>query len=130
MYEAVTRGIRVKVEPEFDPDRSRPADNAYFWLYTIEIKNESTVQVQLKSRQWKITDSTGAMEEVVGEGVVGQTPLLSPGESFKYTSGCPLRAPSGMMFGTYRMVDAAGESFDVEIPAFSLDSPFARQRAN
>lgn len=130
MYEAITRGVRVRVQPEFDQERSHPAENAYFWLYTVEISNEGQMPVQLRSRHWRITDSEGTTDEVVGEGVVGQTPLLRPGETFKYTSGCPLRAPSGMMFGTYQMADAGGEIFDVEIPAFSLDSPFARQRAN
>ncbi|MEM7776761.1 MAG: Co2+/Mg2+ efflux protein ApaG [Pseudomonadota bacterium] len=130
MYEAVTNGVRVRVEPDFDPQRSDPDESYYFWLYTIEISNDGEVPVQLMERHWRITDSLGTTEEVQGPGVVGQTPLLAPGESFTYTSGCPLRTPSGIMLGTYRMIDDTGDAFEVEIPAFSLDSPFASHQMN
>ncbi|MEM9029692.1 MAG: Co2+/Mg2+ efflux protein ApaG [Pseudomonadota bacterium] len=130
MYEAVTNGVRVRVEPDFDPQRSDPDESYYFWLYTIEISNDGDVPVQLMERHWRITDSSGTTEEVQGPGVVGQTPLLAPGESFTYTSGCPLRTPSGIMVGTYRMIDGAGDAFEVEIPAFSLDSPFTSHQMN
>ena len=130
MYEQITRHIRVRVEPDFDPERSEPDRNYYFWLYTIEITNDGDEPVQLLARHWKITDAFGASDEVEGDGVVGQTPLIEPGESFTYTSGCPLRAPSGIMRGTYRMVDGRGQAFEVAIPAFSLDSPFTNARPN
>ncbi|HXF53051.1 MAG TPA: Co2+/Mg2+ efflux protein ApaG [Hyphomicrobiaceae bacterium] len=130
MYEAVTRGIRVRVTPIYVPEQSEPNDDYYFWAYTVEISNEGTCTVQLKSRYWRITDAQGQTQEVRGPGVVGQTPAIAPGASYSYTSGCPLRTPQGMMVGSYQMVDEEGEMFDVAIPAFSLDSPFVRQRLN
>jgi ApaG protein len=130
MYEAVTRGIRVRVRPEYLDDQSEPDEGRYFWAYTIEIANEGTETVQLRTRHWRITDQNGHIEEVRGPGVVGQTPVLRPGESFTYTSGCPLPTPSGIMAGSYRMVSARGDQFDVDIPAFSLDSPHARRSVN
>ncbi|MGB3720301.1 MAG: Co2+/Mg2+ efflux protein ApaG [Proteobacteria bacterium] len=130
MYEAVTRGIRVRVTPTFLAEQSSPENNYYFWAYTILIENGSDVAVQLRSRYWHITDANGFTEEVRGPGVVGQTPVIPPGEAFTYTSGCPLRTPQGIMVGSYQMVNTRGEMFDVAIPAFSLDSPFARRKVN
>ena len=130
MYEALTRGIRVRVEPQYLEDRSSPEDGYFFWAYTVHIANEGDESVQLRSRAWRITDASGRTEEVRGPGVVGQTPLIPPGESFSYTSGCPLRTPQGIMVGSYQMADEDGTLFDVAIPAFSLDSPFAIRRVN
>jgi ApaG protein len=123
MYEAITRAIRIRVVPEYVDDRSSPERGRYFWAYTIEIVNEGEETVQLLSRHWLITDALGRTEEVRGPGVVGEQPVLEPGESFTYTSGCPLTTPSGIMSGSYQMETSDGEVFEVEIPAFSLDSP-------
>jgi ApaG protein len=123
MYRATTRGIQVTVTPQYLADRSSAEDNRYFWAYTIEIVNKSDVTVQLKTRHWKITDAHGKLEEVRGPGVVGEQPVLKPGERFEYTSGVPLTTPTGTMAGSYQMVAEGGERFDVEVPAFSLDSP-------
>jgi ApaG protein len=122
--EAVTRGIRVAVRAEYAPDRSQPAQQQWFFLYTITITNEGEGTVQLISRHWVITHGTGQVEEVKGPGVVGQQPVLGPGESFTYTSGCPLATPFGLMEGTYQMVDRSGESFDVKIAPFTLSEPY------
>lgn len=130
MYEKVTRGIRVSVTPKYLEEQSTPEENYFFWSYTIEISNEGKEAVQLQSRHWRITDANGRTEEVRGDGVVGQTPRLGPGEAFRYTSGCPLRTSSGLMVGTYAMTCGSGEVFDVSIPAFSLDSPYTRKRMN
>jgi ApaG protein len=130
MYEAVTRGIRVSVTPSYMEEESTPEENYFFWAYTVVIANEGGETVQLKSRVWRITDARGNTEEVRGPGVVGQTPVIPPGKSFSYTSGCPLRTPQGIMVGSYQMTDARGELFDVAIPAFSLDSPFAARNMN
>jgi ApaG protein len=130
MYCAVSNQIKVVVEPSYMPDQSSPDDGRYFWAYTVEIANIGEVEVQLTHRHWKITDAMGRLEEVRGEGVVGQTPKLKPGEAFRYTSGCPLRTPNGIMAGTYRMIDESGDAFDVAIPAFSLDSPHSKHVLN
>lgn len=130
MYEAVTRSIRVRVTPQYMDDQSAPEDSYFFWAYTVEIANEGEETVQLKSRVWRITDANGHTEEVRGPGVVGQTPTIQPGGKFSYTSGCPLKTPSGLMVGSYQMSDGSGGVFAVEIPAFSLDSPFALRRMN
>ena len=130
MYSAVTHSIEVKVRPQFIADRSSPQDAYYFWAYTIEITNRGNETVQLKTRHWKITDGLGRFQEVKGPGVVGKTPLLRPGEMFEYTSGTPLSTPSGIMGGTYQMVDEAGVKFDIEIPTFSLDTPTTQRRLN
>ncbi|MDX2287987.1 MAG: Co2+/Mg2+ efflux protein ApaG [Hyphomicrobiaceae bacterium] len=130
MYEAVTRGIRVRVEPQYLEDQSSPEEGYYFWAYTVRIDNEAAASVELRSRHWRITDSDGRTEEVRGPGVVGQTPRIGPGQSFSYTSGCPLRTPSGIMLGSYQMTGEDGETFEVAIPAFSLDSPFAVPTVN
>lgn len=129
-YEAVTRGIRIRVQPEYEEDQSTPDEGYYFWTYTIDIVNEGTETVQLRSRVWRITDALGRTEEVRGPGVVGQTPVIPPGQSFTYTSGCPLPTPSGIMVGSYQMAGEEGLLFDVTIPAFSLDSPFAVRSLN
>jgi ApaG protein len=129
-YEATTRGIRVRVSPSFLDSDSSPTEGYYFWAYTVEIRNEGDTTVQLISRHWKITDSEGRTQEVRGPGVVGEQPTLPPGDSFRYTSGAPLRTPSGIMLGSYQMTGEGGEMFDVVIPAFSLDSPYALRRVN
>jgi ApaG protein len=121
MYSAVTRNIEVKVTPRFLPERSSPDKGYFFWAYTIAIANRGAETVQLKTRHWRITDANGRLQEVRGAGVVGEEPVLNPGQSFEYTSGVPLPTPSGFMAGTYGMVTAAGERFDIDIPAFSLD---------
>ncbi len=123
MYEAVTHGVRVTVTPEFQSDRSEPDENRWFWSYTIEIANLGDAPVRLRARHWLITDAHGRRQEVSGPGVVGEQPLIGPGESFEYTSGCPLATSSGFMVGSYRMENAEGGFFEVEIPAFSLDVP-------
>ena len=130
MYRTTTRNIEVQVTPRFLSERSSPENGYYFWAYTIEITNRGTAAVQLKTRHWKITDANGRLQEVKGAGVVGETPTLEPGESFEYTSGVPLPTPSGFMTGTYGMVSESGEGFDVQIPAFSLDSGQAKRTIN
>jgi ApaG protein len=130
MYEAVTRGIRIRVTPQFLEHESAPDQGRYLWAYTVDIRNEGSQSVQLQSRHWRITDALGRTQEVRGAGVVGQTPVLAPGASFRYTSGCPLPTPSGIMAGSYEMTSAAGEHFQVMIPTFSLDSPHAPRSLN
>jgi ApaG protein len=121
MYRTVTRNIEVVVTPRFIADKSSPESNYFFWAYTIAITNNGPDTVQLKTRHWRITDAGGRRQEVRGPGVVGEEPVLKAGESFEYTSGVPLQTPSGFMVGTYGMVSASGEHFDIDIPAFSLD---------
>lgn len=121
MYQAVTRKIQVTVTPRFVSERSLPNNGYYFWAYTIDITNLGNETVQLKTRHWRITDAFGRLQEVKGPGVVGEQPILKPGDSFEYTSGVPLPTPSGFMNGSYGMVSGEGEHFDIEIPAFSLD---------
>jgi ApaG protein len=130
MYSTQTQSIRVTVRPEFSTDRSEPIDDSFFWLYTIEIANLGRKSVRLMQRHWRITDERGHLETVDGPGVVGEQPTIAPGQAFRYTSGCPLNTPSGFMVGSYDMVDEDGKSFEVEIPAFSLDSPFVRKVMN
>lgn len=129
-YEAVTRGIRIRVEPKYLDDQSSPEDSHFVWSYEVEISNDGTETVQLKTRTWRITDGLGRTEEVRGPGVIGQTPTIPPGESFNYTSGCPLKTPQGIMVGSYQMADQDGKLFDVAIPAFSLDSPYTQRSMN
>ncbi len=117
---AVTRGIAVRVAVSFLVEQSDPASNRWFWSYHVRIENGSDVAVQLLSRSWAIMDGRGTIHEVVGEGVVGEMPLIGPDASFDYVSGCPLDTPTGAMSGSYRMVDEHGSSFDVEIPRFQL----------
>lgn len=130
MYKAVTRDIHVTVTPRFMPERSSTEKSYYFWAYTIEIVNQSTITVQLKTRHWRITDAFGRLQEVRGAGVVGEEPVLQPGGSFEYTSGVPLPTPSGFMAGSYGMVTDSGERFDIEVPAFSLDGPDEKRTVN
>ena len=127
---AVTRQINVTVEPSFDPDRSDPEEGRFFWLYSIEIANLGVEPVTLIERHWRITDAEGRQQEVRGPGVVGEQPTISPGSAFRYTSGCPLSTPSGVMVGEYRMVAGDGQIFEVAIPAFSLDSPHTKRTLN
>ena len=124
-YNASTRGINVSVSPTYLEDQSNSEEGRHVWAYTIEISNRSDITVQLKDRTWKITDGNGDMEEVHGPGVVGEQPILNPGDAFQYTSGCPLRTPSGFMVGHYTMQSESGEKFDIDIPAFALDLPDA-----
>ena len=130
VYQAVTRGMSVRVSPTFLPDQSDPERSRFVWAYTVEIENRGSETVQLLSRHWVITDSANHVEEVRGPGVVGEQPVLKPGESFRYTSGCPLTTPSGAMVGRYQMVTSTGESFEAAIPEFSLHLPHARERLN
>ena len=130
MYVAVTHDIQVTAIPDFLMERSDPAQDRYFWSYTIEIANLGRRRVQLLTRHWVIIDAFGRKEEVRGPGVIGEQPVLEPGETYRYHSFCPLTTPSGLMKGSYRMVDDAGESFDVEVPAFSLDSPLSKPTLN
>jgi len=123
MYRAVTRQIEVTVEPNFLPERSSVDRGEYFWSYTIVIINTGAETVQLRTRHWIITDATGHKQDVRGEGVVGEQPVLAPGERFEYTSGVPLQTASGFMTGRYQMVNESGEQFEIEVPTFSLDSP-------
>ncbi len=124
MYEETTESIQITVKPIYLDDQSAPAENHYVWAYQIEILNHGEDTVQLLNRHWRITDSMGRVQEVRGPGVVGEQPVLGPGESFEYTSGTPLSTPSGIMVGSYEMQRASGERFDVQVPAFSLDSPY------
>lgn len=130
MYRATTRSIRVTAEPVYLSERSMPDEGQYFWAYHIEIANLGAVPVQLISRHWRITDANGRTEEVHGPGVIGEQPRLEPGAAFEYTSGVPLRTETGIMAGTYLMEAEGGERFEVDIPAFSLDSPDANARVN
>jgi ApaG protein len=122
--EAITRGIRVHVQAEYAPERSRPAHCEWFFLYTVTISNEGSETVQLLTRHWIIKDGTGQVEEVRGPGVVGQQPTLQPGEAFEYTSGCPLRTAFGVMEGTYQMTSASGDRFDARIAPFTLSEAY------
>jgi ApaG protein len=122
--EAVTRSIRVRVEAEYSPERSSPPSQHWFFLYTVTITNEGDETVQLLTRHWIITDGNAHVEEVEGPGVVGEQPVLGPGESFTYTSGCPLPTPYGMMEGTYQMVTPGGDRFDARIAPFTLSEPY------
>ncbi len=130
MYQAITREISVTVEPHYVADRSSPEKSQYFWAYTVEIENRSSHAVQLKRRHWIITDGRGHKHEVKGPGVVGEEPIIAPGETFHYTSGCPLDTPDGFMLGSYDMIGEDGDTFSVAIPAFSLDVPASRRVLN
>jgi ApaG protein len=118
--EAVTQGIRVNVRARFSDQNSEPQNRQWVFLYTITISNESTTKVQLLRRHWIITDANGEIEEVEGPGVVGKQPVLEPGQSFEYTSACPLKTPFGSMHGTYQMAGALGDTFEVEVAGFAL----------
>ncbi len=130
MYDSLTREIRITVTPAYLEEESAPEDDYFVWSYTIQIENCGAEVVQLKSRHWKITDATGQIHEVRGAGVVGEQPVLAPGDIYEYTSGTPLSTPSGFMVGAYQMETTDGEMFNVNIPAFSLDCPFAHRRVH
>ena len=121
--EARTEGVHVHVTARYSEEHSTPLSNHWFFLYTIRITNEGDGRVQLLSRHWIITDATGRVREVQGEGVVGQQPVLDPGETFEYTSGCPLETPFGAMEGTYEMIREDGERFEARIGRFELVEP-------
>jgi ApaG protein len=123
LYSATTRSIEVQVEPFYLEDRSDPSEGHYVWGYRVTIDNQSDLQVQLLSRYWRITDGTGRVEDVRGEGVVGEQPVLAPGERFESTCGVPLPTASGFMTGRYQMVSESGERFEIDVPTFSLDGP-------
>jgi len=122
--EACTRGIRVKVQSQYIPERSSPESNQWFYAYTVQIRNEGAETVKLISRHWIITDANGQVQEVRGDGVIGEQPVLEPGESFQYTSACPLNTSFGTMHGSYQMVMQDGGDFDAEIAPFSLTQPY------
>lgn len=130
MYSKTTNGVRVTVEPRYLEEQSEPAARRFFWAYTVEIANGRPAPVQILARHWIITDQNGRREDVQGIGVVGEQPVIGPGSSYSYTSGCPLPTPSGTMVGTYQAVGDSGEMFSVAIPAFSLDLPGARPVLN
>ncbi len=131
MYKATTQSIEVEVEPTYLPEHSAPDTNRYVWAYAVTIRNNGDVPVRLRRRHWTITDSNGDVQEVDGVGVVGEQPLLEPGEAFSYTSGCPLTTPSGFMVGQYQMERTDdGSTFLVDVPPFALDMPDARPSMN
>jgi ApaG protein len=122
-YIAITRGIAVSVEPTYLEANSSPDNSQYFWAYRVTIENQGRETVQLLNRHWMITNARGEFTEIKGPGVIGEQPLIKPGDSYTYTSGAPLNTPSGMMGGSYQMESDSGEQFDIEIPTFSLDCP-------
>jgi ApaG protein len=130
LYSEITKSIRVTVVPAFLDEHSSPEDDKYVWAYEVRIENLGEETVQLINRYWSITNSLGQTQTVRGPGVVGEQPILKPGEYFEYTSGTPLSTPSGLMMGTYQMENNDGKLFDVSIPAFSLDSPHQSMRVN
>ncbi len=130
MYSETTHSIRVTVKPMYLEEQSSPLEHHYVWAYHVQIENLGEQSVQLLTRHWQITDSMGRVQEVRGAGVVGEQPVLGPGDSFEYTSGTPLPTPSGIMLGTYEMESSSGDRFDVTIPPFSLDSPHQSVQVN
>ena len=130
MYTKTTKKISITVNPYYLEDQSEPEDQHYVWAYQVTINNLGEERVQLKNRYWKIIDSNGEKQEVRGEGVVGEHPILNPGEKFEYTSGTPLATPSGFMEGHYEMETRNGFIFEASIPLFSLDSPFTSSKLN
>jgi ApaG protein len=130
MYQKLTHSIEVTVRPFYLEDQSSPDESHYVFGYHITIQNRSDDTVQLLNRHWRITDGHGHLQEVRGPGVVGEQPVLAPGQAFEYTSGCPLSTPSGIMVGTYEMASKTGERFLIDIPAFSLDCPSAPRKLN
>ncbi len=123
MYNSITSDISVSVLPVYIDERSKPEEGMYFWAYRVVVENRSDDSVQILSRHWHITDGNGLVEEVDGAGVVGEQPVIEAGDSFEYTSGCPLDTPSGIMVGHYVVKKADGDTIKVAIPAFSLDLP-------
>ena len=130
MYSKTTNKINITVKPSYLEDQSEPDEQHYVWAYQVTINNLGQETVQLKNRYWKIIDSNGTNQEVRGSGVVGEQPILQPGEKFVYTSGTPLSTPSGFMEGYYEMETKDGNKFDATIPLFSLDSPFIPNKLN
>jgi ApaG protein len=130
MYERITSGVKIIVRPQYLDGQSRPEEGHYVWAYTITIENHGRETVTLRTRYWKITDANGQVQEVRGAGVVGEQPTLKPGDSYSYTSGCPLKTSSGFMVGAYQMQIESGELINVDIPAFSLDSPHEKHAIN
>lgn len=124
LYEHITQGVRIRVRPKFMHDELEPSRGRFMWSYTVDVENESDQAWTIVRRHWQIVDAQGRMQAVDGEGVIGQTPTLQPGERFSYTSGAPLAAPSGMMSGTYDLQDESGFEIVATIPVFSLDSPY------
>ncbi len=124
LFEQRTRDVVVRVEPEYLADQSSPAEGRFIWAYTVEIDNQSADDLRVTGRYWHIADSRGQVQEVRGAGVVGEKPVVRAGEQFRYTSGAPLSAPSGMMSGSYRVEPETGEAYDIDIPVFVLESPF------
>jgi ApaG protein len=129
-YSLTTRGITIIVSPTFLDDQSDPANDDYVWAYSVTITNRSQTTVQLTARTWLITDRNGITQMVQGPGVVGEQPILHEGDTFTYTSGCPLSTPSGLMRGHYTMQTIEGEHFEAQIPPFSLDSPYDKRTLN
>jgi len=129
-YIAETDGVLIKVRPSYLAGQSDPEAGRWVWAYQVEIVNLTGSPLQLMSRHWIITDASGHVEEVHGPGVIGQQPVILPGESYSYASGCPLPTPSGLMVGSYEMRDAQGQVFEASIPAFSLDVPGYRRTLN
>lgn len=125
MYSHTTNYIKVNVQPMFLDDQSHPETHEFVWAYHVRIENQGKTPVRLVNRYWRITDSFGKTQEVRGPGVVGEQPVLYPGEAFEYTSGAPLKTPSGIMEGNYEMEHPDGNRFQITIPTFSLDSPFS-----
>lgn len=129
-FSAITEGIEVQVEPIFLEDQSSPEENYFVWAYKVQIENRGDRRVQLRNRYWHITDGRGQVQEVSGVGVVGEQPVLEPGDQFEYTSGTPLSTPSGIMMGVYQMEDSDGHMLEIAVPAFSLDSPHQERSLN
>lgn len=130
MFSKTTHAIEVTATPQFLDQHSEPDDDHYVWAYTIQLENKGGETVQLLNRHWKITDAHGLTQEVQGPGVIGEQPVLKPGDSFRYTSGTSLTTASGIMLGQYEMVDPQGKHFHIDVPAFSLDSPYEMVRPN
>ena len=128
LFEQRTGDVIVRVEPEYLAEQSSPSDGRFIWAYTVEIDNQSSDDLRVTGRYWHIADSRGQVQEVRGQGVVGEKPVVRAGEQFRYTSGAPLSAPSGMMSGSYRVEPESGEPYDIDIPVFVLDSPFGETR--
>jgi ApaG protein len=129
-YSQTTRFLTVTVQPTFLEEQSLPSESQFVWAYRVSIENNGSQTVRLLRRHWRITDALGRVHEVKGPGVVGEQPVLRPGERFEYTSGTPLNTPSGIMAGSYQMENDVGEHFDIVIPTFSLDSPHQARRLN
>jgi ApaG protein len=130
MYECITRGVKIIVRPQYLDGQSKPEEGHFVWAYTITIENHGRETVTLRTRYWKITDANGQVQEVRGAGVVGEQPTLKPGDTYSYTSGCPLKTSSGFMVGAYQMQKPDGEFINVDVPAFSLDSPHEKHAIN